>query len=113
MKARVFVLRRNGRRFQDRSQEGIDGDLRMHSVMRGSETHRIVQLCSRADRSSKDEELLPPLYEPQLMALGNGALLLRGFESYNGVGYVQEWRCEIPVDPDEMRDVKDDHVGQS
>lgn len=62
MKVRVFVLRRAGRRFHDRNQEGIDGELRMHSITRGSETHKVVQLCSKALRGSRDEELLPPLY---------------------------------------------------
>jgi hypothetical protein len=44
---------------------------------------------------SKQTEALPPLYEPQLIALGTNAMLLRGFESNAGAGYVQEWRCEI------------------
>jgi hypothetical protein len=95
MKVRVFALRRAGRRFHDRNQEGIDGELRLHSITVGSETHKVVQLCSRGGRSSRDEELLPPLYSPELIALGNGALLLRGFESSGGVGYVQEWRCVL------------------
>jgi hypothetical protein len=95
MKVQVFVLRREGRRWQDRNAEGIAGELRLHSITVGSETHKVAQLCSRGVRSSKDEELLPPLYSPELVALGNGALLLRGFESSNGVGYVQEWRCVI------------------
>ena len=34
-----------------------------------------------------------PLYEPELVAIGNGSLLLRGFESAQGTGYVQEWHC--------------------
>ena len=67
----------------------------MHSVMRGSETHKTVQLCSPAGRSSREEQLLPPLYSPELIALGNGALLLRGFESNEEIGYVQEWRCVV------------------
>ncbi len=95
MKVRVFVLRRSGRRFRDRNQEGIDGELRMHSITLGSETHKVVQLCAKALRGSRDEELLPPLYSPQLIALGSGALLLRGFESNEGIGYVQEWRCVL------------------
>jgi hypothetical protein len=93
MKVQVFVLRRDGRRWQDRNAEGIAGELRLHSITVGSETHRVAQLCSRAMLSSMDEELLPPLYSPQLIALGGESLLLRGFESSNGVGYVQEWRC--------------------
>lgn len=65
----------------------------LHSITVGNETHRIAQLCARVLRSSKEEQLLPQLYSPQLIALGSESLLLRGFESFNGVGYVQEWRC--------------------
>lgn len=91
----VFVLRRNGRRWEDRNQEGIAGELRLHSITVGSETHKVAQLCSRAVRSSKDEELLPPLYSPDLVAVGGSSMLLRGIESLSGAGYVQEWRCVI------------------
>ena len=91
----VFLLRRNGRRWEDRDREGIDGELRLHSITLGSETHNVAQLCSRAVRSSKNHELLPPLYSPELVALGGDSMLLRGFESTDGAGYVQEWRCVI------------------
>ena len=95
MKVQVFVLRRNGRRWRDREEEAVAGMLRLHSVTLGSETHKVAQLCSRDGRGAKTETLLPPLYSPELIALGNGSLLLRGFESAAGVGYVQEWRCVI------------------
>jgi hypothetical protein len=94
MKVQVFLLRRNGRRWQDRNAEGIAGELRLHSITVGSETHKVAQLCTRGDRSSWTKELLPPLYSPQLVALGNSVMMLRGYESCNGVAYVQEWRCE-------------------
>jgi len=95
MKVQVFVLRRDGRRWEDRNAEGVAGSLRLHSVTIGSETHRVAQLHSRASRSSNDQQVLPPLYGPELIALGADSLLLRGFESSHGVGYVQEWRCVI------------------
>jgi hypothetical protein len=95
MRVQVFVLRRNGRRWQDRNPEGIAGELSLHSVTLGGETHKMAQLCSRGVRSSRDDALLPPLYAPELIALGDESLLLRGFESSNGIGYVQEWRCVL------------------
>jgi hypothetical protein len=95
MKVQVFVLRREGRRWQDRNAEGIAGELRLHSITVGSETHKVAQLCSRGLRSSRDEELLPSLYSPELVALGNSSVLLRGIESLSGAGYVQEWRCVV------------------
>ncbi len=45
--------------------------------------------------SSTDRELLPPLSSPQLVALGDRALLLRGFQSVDGAAFVQEWRCVV------------------
>lgn len=97
MKVKVFLLRRSGRRFHDRGQEGVDGELRMHAMTRGAETHKVAQLCRRVQGSSKDEEVIPPLYCPELVAVVNGAMLLRGYESAGNVGYVQEWRCVIAV----------------
>ena len=95
MKVKVFALRRGGRRFHDRGQEFVRGELQLHSIMRGHETHRVAQLRSQDVRGSRTDDLLPPLYEPELVAVGNGALLLRGYESSGGVGYVQEWRCIV------------------
>jgi hypothetical protein len=95
MRFRVYALRRGGRRFHDRGQESVRGELHLHSIMRGQETHRVAQLRSQDARGSRSDDLLPPLYEPELVAVGNGALLLRGYESSGGVGYVQEWRCVL------------------
>jgi hypothetical protein len=94
MKVRVFPLRRNGRR-TERAElaDGVPGDLRMYSLVHGSEMHRVARLCTRTGRSSTDRELLPPLFSPQLVAVGDRALLLRGFQSVDGAAYVQEWRC--------------------
>ncbi len=93
MKVRVFVLRRRGRRFHDRNQEGIVGELRLHSTMHGEQMHRVAELRVHASRGSREEAVLPPLHAPELVAVGHTGLLLRGFESSEGVGYVQEWRC--------------------
>lgn len=95
VKVRVFALRRVGRRYTHHDQESILGELHLHSIMRGSESHRVAQLRSADPRGSRTEDLLPPLYEPELVAIGHDGLMLRGFESANGTGYVQEWRCVI------------------
>ena len=39
--------------------------------------------------------LLPELYEPVLSNVGNGTLVLRGFEREGEAATVQEWRCEV------------------
>ena len=94
MKVRVFPLRARGRRL-DRAEnlDGVPGDLRMYSQVHGTEMHMVARLCTRTDRSSTDRELLPPLFSPELVAMGDKALLLRGFQSVDGAAYVQEWRC--------------------
>jgi hypothetical protein len=92
MKVRVFVMRQRGRR-SDRVADGVHGDLRMYSQVLGAEMHNIARLCTRTDRSSQDRELLPPLYSPMLVAVGEGSILLRGFQAVDGAAYVQEWRC--------------------
>jgi hypothetical protein len=95
MNVLVFVLRRQGRAFRDRDREGIDGALRMHSIVRGGRLHRVAQLCSREANSAREEELLPALHQPELVCVEEGAIVLRGFEVCGGAGYVQEWRCEV------------------
>src|SRR3954468_9701447 len=96
MNVRVFVLRRQGRTFRDRDWEGIDGALRMHSIVRGGRLHRVAQLCRRDVNSSHEEELLPTLHQPELVSVEETAIVLRGFEVCDGAGFVQEWRCEVP-----------------
>ena len=94
MKVRVFPLRARGRRPErPENLDGVPGDLRMYSQVHGSEMHMVARLCTRTDRSSTDRELLPPLFSPELVAMGDRALLLRGFQSLEGAAYVQEWRC--------------------
>jgi hypothetical protein len=65
----------------------------MYSMVHGSEMHRVARLCTRTDRSATDRELLPPLFSPELVAVGERSLLLRGFQSEGESAYVQEWRC--------------------
>ena len=64
----------------------------MQSMLQGTEMRTVARLCSRAGRHA---ELLPPLQSPELVALGNGAMLLRGFQSLDGASYVQEWRVVL------------------
>ena len=93
MRATVYVLGRGGRRTRD--HQGVAGELHLESVLSGSESHSLARLCSRAQLSSRTEDLIPPLYEPRLVAIGTDALMLRGFESSEGAGHVQEWHCVV------------------
>ena len=58
----------------------------------GTELHTVARLCATTGRRV---ELLAPLQSPELVALGNGALLLRGFQSHDGASFLQEWRCVV------------------
>ena len=96
MKVRVFPLRIRGKRtHRSEEQPGVPGDLRMFSQVHGSEMHMVARLCTRTERSSTARELLPPLFSPELVAVGESAILLRGFQSVDGTAYVQEWRCLV------------------
>jgi len=96
MRVRVFPLRKHGRRMERADlADGVPGDLRMFSLVHGTEMHTVARLCYRSDRSSNDRELLPPLYAPKLVAVGEASILLRGFQSLDGAAYVQEWRVVL------------------
>ena len=100
MKARVIALRRRGRRLREAGGEALVGDLQLHALLVGSVMHRVVQLRARDERGSREASLLDPLYEPELVALGAESLLIRGYESADGAGYVQEWHCVLlPREP--------------
>jgi hypothetical protein len=93
MKARIYPLRSRGRHTPwTEHADGIDGELRLESILRGTELHMVARLCAIVANGA---ELLPALHSPELVALGNGALLLRGFQSHGGASYVQEWRCVV------------------
>ncbi|APV48541.1 hypothetical protein BWI17_01870 [Betaproteobacteria bacterium GR16-43] len=93
MNARVFVMRRRGRRLKVRGGEGLPGKLSIHSVTHGSALHQVATLTETEERGSKSRDVIPPLHEPQLVAIGQESILLRGFEAEDETGYVQEWMC--------------------
>ncbi len=94
MRARVRALRVQVRRttqYGSQSQ-GIVGDITMHAQAGGQGSYTAATLKAGAP---KDPDLLPPLYEPVLVAIGGTGFLLRGFESVDRASYVQEWHCEV------------------
>ena len=62
-----------------------------------SEPPRRALLRGEAGRAGDAlyKPLLPELYEPFLTNIGNGLLVLRGFEREGEAAMVQEWRCEV------------------
>ena len=95
MRARVFLLRRRGRRLKERGGEGLPGTLAMHSITHGNSLVRVATLTTTQERGSKQTDVIPPLHEPELVAIGQESVLLRGYEAEDGAGYVQEWMCVI------------------
>jgi hypothetical protein len=94
VKARVYLLRRNGRRVRE-TDECFRGTLLVDATMQGGTLYTAAHLRETVLRGSNQEDVLPPLFEPVLAAIGEGVLLLRGYESRDGAGFVQEWRCVL------------------
>ena len=94
-KALPRLLRRRGRRLSWRevaNAQPFEGDLSTYYLTLKNERSFVAQLLGPGDAFRKP--LLPELYEPVLTNLGNGVLVLRGFEREVEAATVQEWRCE-------------------
>ena len=89
MRCRVYPLRRRGRRLPWREvQNGpvFEGDLRTHYLSLDNARYFVASLLRPGDALCKP--LLPELYEPVLTSIGNGLLVLRGFEREGKAGTV-------------------------
>jgi hypothetical protein len=71
----------------------FEGDLSTYYLTLKNGRYFVAQLLGPGDVFRKP--LLPQLYEPVLTSLGNGVLVLRGFEREGEPATVQEWRCEL------------------
>ena len=96
MRCRVYPLR--GRRLpwrQVTNAPSFEGALSTHYLSLPGAGYFVAKLVAPGDAFCKP--LLPELYEPVLTSLGNGTLVLRGFERLNedAPATVQEWRCEV------------------
>ena len=94
-------MRRRGRRLEHRdwiNQPVMEGALSMAEM---STKHGYVRYACLLTGGGLPERLLPDLYEPVLVNLGNWILVLRGFERCDGregrISVVQEWHCTIEV----------------
>jgi hypothetical protein len=73
----------------------FEGELSTHYLRLANARYFVAQLLGSGDAFRKP--LLPELYEPVLTNLGNGVLVLRGFEREGDAATVQEWRCEMTL----------------
>src|SRR5262245_41498479 len=102
MRCRVYMLRRGGRRLPWRDvQNGpsYEGDLRTyHLGATGVGRYYYVAALVRPG-DAKCTPLVPRLYEPVLVGIGDGVISLRGFErvgtNEEPVAVVQEWYCVV------------------
>ena len=87
---------RRGRRLPWRevsNSPSFEGDLSAYYYLSlPSGRYFVAKLVSPGDALCKP--VLPELYEPVLTNIGNGLLVLRGFEREGEAATVQEWRCE-------------------
>jgi hypothetical protein len=71
----------------------FDGELSTYYLSLANARYFVATLVAPGDALCKP--LLPELYEPVLTNIGNGLLVLRGFERAGEAATVQEWRCEV------------------
>ena len=96
MRCRIYPLRRRGRRLPWREVDNgpsFEGELSTYYLTLANPRYLVAQLLGPGDAFRKP--VLPELYEPVLTSIGNGVLVLRGFEREGGAATVQEWRCEL------------------
>ena len=98
MRFRVYLLRHRGRRTK-RDGDGVVGNMLMSSTLRGNTNIEQMSLTELDVRGSRSIDVVLPLFEPVLVAMGGTGFLLRGYEFAEGTAYVQEWRCE-PITSD-------------
>ena len=98
MKWRVRFRRKAGRRIPWKvliNEPGLVGTIRTHSCTYGDQEPYSVAVLNVSDRTiAEGIELL----EPQLLMMGDQALILRGYERLRNdeesFNVLQEWRCE-------------------
>ena len=95
MRARVFPLRSKGRLGGFNYNAGFDGVLTVETIAFGERQCLAARLRFQEKRGDGKEDVVGPLYEPVLLSFSFGTLTLRGFESLEGAGYAQEWRCML------------------
>lgn len=105
MLATVFRMRENGARREDeRSGAGVTGQLLLMWSVGTPKTAPFRSLTlSSSDGMAK--QLLPPLFEPQLLTLGANGMMFRGFERrvspIESYSVLQEWHV-LFVSPEEL-----------
>src|SRR4051812_22201959 len=98
MKWRVRLMRKAGRSISWKlvlNEPGLVGHIRTNVSHGNGAPYRLAVLHSNDSLIAKGIELL----EPQLVMLGDQALILRGYERLESddgpFTVLQEWRCEL------------------
>ena len=100
MLCRVLLMRRRGSRLAWReiaNGQAYEGELRTHYLALESARYFVASLRHPDDALYRP--LVPDLWEPALVTVGQGMIVLRGYERLGTAGdapaVVQEWRCEV------------------
>ena len=72
-------------------QPSAHGDLRVHLGTIEGLRRAARTACLAAPQSSRAARLLPDLHDIELIALGNQAMMLTGFEEVSGRRFYQGW----------------------
>jgi hypothetical protein len=99
MHCRVHLLRRRARRVPRKEIENgpvYEGELSAYYMNGKGERFFVAGLSGPRPLMVR---VLPDLYEPALVALGERVMILRGFERLGegdaACAVVQEWHCEV------------------
>jgi hypothetical protein len=98
MYSKVKVLRKRGTRRGDHeigADSGIDGDLTL-ALCRGG-----CELKLAADDGSRQDPVIPVLYEAELVTMHGNMMLFRGIERIpeTGAEFRQEWSVKAMLAP--------------
>ena len=93
MNANVTLLRQGGKRIDKLYGDPLSGRLAMHTMSNANGIYRELNLM--AGDPMRKPESIARLYDPQLISIGNGSMLIRGFEVVDGRSVLQEWACQI------------------
>ncbi len=72
-------------------QPSLDGDLRVHLGPVAGLRRAVRTACLADAKGSRAERVLPDLCDVELIALGNRAMMLTGFEELAGRRFYQGW----------------------
>ncbi len=101
MRARILRTHHEGRKLSDRqlgSGHAVDGHIRLSLVSHGGLNRAVkVAQVSGTDAGGNGADLFPPLFDVEILTLGNETMMLGGFEEIDGRKMYQGWWIRFVV----------------